>query len=193
MFDKPNSKQLIDDRCGLVFPWYVPLSLEFFLINDVGNWDIFEWGGGLSSAWYAYNAKYVDILETNEKWTKEIDDYIKHKLNKNNYSIKYIDVKSEEAEYGSQNIPTPNMELYLSYISTLNKTYDCIIIDGSYRDEAIIPSIQYVKNGGYIIFDNYEQVTSGYSTLKNKDLLNRYDSNIYTEGDWKTGIWRIYK
>lgn len=191
MFYEPNNKQSIDSRCNLLFPWYVPESLEFFKDKDISQWEIFEWGGGSSTIWYAYNAKHVDVLEANQDWAEKISSYISDTMKQTNYSVKYIDIKSEEAAYGSQNKPTPNMEKYLSYIKTLDKIYDCIIIDGSYRDEAIIPSLECIKDGGYIIFDNYEQITSGYKALKNKNLLEKYPGKLYEEGEWKTKIWRI--
>lgn len=191
VFVGKNSLQVIDQKSGLLFPWYVPDSLEFFKDRDISQWEIFEWGGGSSTIWYAYNAKHVDVLEANKDWAEKISIYILNIMNQNNYSVKYIDVKSEEAENGSQNKPTPNMQEYLSYIKTLGKTYDCIIIDGSYRDEAIVPSLECIKDGGYIIFDNYEQDTSGYLTLKNKNLLNKHPNKLYQHGEWKTKIWRI--
>lgn len=187
----PNSSQIIDIRSGLIFPWYVEIFLtEWFIHQNFSNSQIFEWGGGASSVWYAANSIHVDILETDDNWANEIQITMREN-NLENFSIKVIDVDHASAPYGSQNEPTANMQNYLNYITTLNKSYDCIVIDGSYRDDAIPISIDYLNRGGYLIFDNYQQITSGYIQLSNQKYLDSMEQiYIGKKGEWQTAVWR---
>lgn len=187
-----GAKNLVDDEIKELFPWYVPQMIEESLSKlPFEDWAVFEWGGGASTVWYSLRAKHVDTLEVSEEWAKNVSDYITNNLQRDNFSMKVVNVDAENANFGSQNKPTPNMDKYLNYIKTLNKKYDCIAIDGCYRDDAIAVSLECIKEGGYLIFDNFQQKSSGYTTLKNKHLLDKYDGTIYKLGEWRTGIWRI--
>ena len=189
MFKSPNPIQYVDPNCNLILPWYVKPCLDEILSMDFKNWEVFEWGGGCSTVWYSFNCKSVDTLEDSQSWTNEISDYLISN-NKNNFSMKVISVPQ------SANQPHPNQEEYLNYISTLNKKWDCIVVDGSYRNDALKISENYVKPGGIIIFDNYRQDTSGYPVLFNEDYMNsKYKLSVYEHhspvpgGLWKTAIW----
>jgi predicted O-methyltransferase YrrM len=187
MFKTPNEIQYVDESCGLILPWYTKPCLDYLLTLNYKNWEIFEWGGGCSTVWYASKCIHVDTLENDSAWANEIIQY----LNNNkiiNYSMHTIDVPP------SANTDHPNKLDYLQYISSLNKNWDCIIIDGSYRNEALAISMSYIKPGGLIIFDNYRQDTSGCPDLPNEDLVSaKYAITVYTQPDrpyWKTAIWQ---
>lgn len=186
MFKTPNEIQRVDLRCGLILPWYTFGCLEYLQDLNYNDWDVFEWGGGCSTVWYAYNCKNVDTLEHDECWATEIMDYLD--INKKiNYSMKVIEVPP------SANTDHPNKTDYLEYIKSLNKQYDTIVIDGSYRDEAIPVSIECLKPGGHLIFDNFEQDTSGYPVLKHKNLIDDEFLQVFVQPDrryWKTAVWQ---
>jgi len=188
MFKTPNEIQRVDPKCNLIMPWYTFPCLDFLISLDVSQMDVYEWGGGCSTVWYSCNCKSVTTIENNKGWAKEIDEYLR-KIGKSNYSIDTIEVPE------SANSPHPLKDRYLSYIDQVSKDkYDIIAIDGSYRNEAIERSIEHIKQGGHIIFDNYEQDTSGYQILPNKDLLSKYPMQVYAQPDrpyWKTAVWRI--
>lgn len=190
-FEK-RGKQMVDNSCDLLYPWYERSFLKDWLAKqDVSNWEVFEWGGGASTLWWAKNAKHVDTLETDEKWTKDVKTGLNH-YNLSNFSIDCIYVDNKDAPFGSQNKPTENMERYLNYIGGLNKRYDCIVIDGSYRDNAILVSEKYLRPEGHLIFDNYLQNSSGYLTLEYQWVLDERFEKIHTgtDGPWKTVVWK---
>lgn len=188
MFKTPNDKQSVDPRCGLIYPWYTEPCLKILSMIVNKNSDVFEWGGGCSTVWYSFNARTVTTLENDQEWASEISDYL-DEAGKTNYHMKVINVPA------SANSDHANKHEYLNYIESLNKTYDLIIVDGSYRDDALRISEKYVRNGGYLIFDNYLQDTSGYKTLPSAEIINKkYRSEICEQPgyfDWKTAIWRI--
>lgn len=186
MFKTPNDKQYVDDKCNLIFPWYTKPCLDFIKSLDLSQSSVYEWGGGCSTIWYAANCKEVTTLESDELWSNEIRAYISSH-NISNISLQTISVPP------SANTPHPNMDQYLSYIKQSDTLYDMIIIDGSYRNEALLISESYVKDGGYLIFDNYMQKTSGYPTLPNAKLIQHHLTVYAQPGfeEWKTAVWAI--
>lgn len=186
MFKTPNEIQYIDASCNLILPWYTKTCLDTILKMDYKNWEVFEWGGGCSTVWYSVNCKSVDTLENDSSWASEISIYLESKQ-QNNYTMEVIECPL------SANSPHPNKQKYLDYISTFNKKWDCIIVDGSFRADALQVSEKFVKQGGIIIFDNYCQDTSGYPDLPNKEYFNsKYRHEIFVHPDrdyWKTAIW----
>ena len=190
MFKHPNEIQFLDDRCNLILPWYTKPCLDELLKMDYKSWDVFEWGGGCSTVWYSYNCNHVDTIENSNEWASEIVNYLNDN-GKINFTMGVVEVPESANKYHEKK------DEYLSYIDKFNKKWDCIVVDGSYRNEALLISEKYIKNGGIIIFDNYEQDTSGYPILPNKDYFNsKYQIKIFTHPDreyWKTAIWKITK
>jgi len=190
MFKTPNEIQFVDPKCNLILPWYTKPCLDEILKMNYSDWEVFEWGGGCSTVWYSYNCKHVDTLENSHGWAQEITDYL-NKFGKKNFSMGVVDVPP------SANQPHYNMGDYLNYIRKFNKKWDCIVVDGSYRNDALLISEEFVKDGGIIIFDNYEQDTSGYPILPNKDYFNskyKIDVHIHPNREyWRTAIWYISK
>jgi predicted O-methyltransferase YrrM len=186
MFKTPNEIQFVDPSCNLILPWYTKPCLDEIMSLDFKNWDVFEWGGGCSTVWYSQNCNHVDTLEHSPEWAGEIVNYL-NENKKTNFSMKVIEVPPSANSFHA------NQEEYLSYIKTLNKKWDCIIVDGSYRNDALKISENFLKPNGIIIFDNYNQDTSGYPVLFNEDYMNsKYKLTVYTHPDreyWKTAIW----
>lgn len=190
MFSTPNPIQTVDPSCNLIFPWYTDNFLREMVKMNFREWEVYEWGGGCSTVWYSFNCKSVDTLETEPNWTTEIVKYLQQEK-KNNFTIRCVPVPP--SAHHTQ--PHPNKEKYLGDIKTLNKKFDCIAVDGSYRNEALLISEDYVKKGGIIIFDNFEQDTSGYVTLPAKEYFNsKYKISVFphsTRPEWKTAYWKI--
>jgi hypothetical protein len=186
MFKTPNEIQFIDHKCNLILPWYTKPCLDELLSLNYQDWEVFEWGGGCSTVWYSFNCKHVDTLENNHGWSKEIEDYLTNN-NKTNFTMGVIEVPP------SANEPHENQTQYLNYIKTFNKKWDCIIVDGSYRNDALKISENFIKPGGIIIFDNYNQDTSGYPVLFNEEYMNlKYKLTVYphpSRPEWKSAIW----
>jgi len=188
MFKTPNVIQYVDESCNLILPWYTKPCLDSILKMDYKKWDVFEWGGGCSTVWYSMNCKSVDTLENDTLWANEISSYLDSN-GRENYTMKVIECPMSANSYH------PNQEAYLKYIDSLDKKWDCIIIDGSFRSDALQVSEKYIKKGGILIFDNYCQDTSGYPDLPNKDYFNsKYKHDIFVHPEreyWKTAIWYI--
>jgi predicted O-methyltransferase YrrM len=185
MFGSPNDIQTVDDSCNLIFPWYTKNALEKLKTIIGPETTVFEWGGGASTVWYAYNAKHVDTLESNNTWANDVKKYLDgHE--KTNYTMCSIETPLSARENH------PNKDEYLAYITTLGKKWDVIAIDGSYRQDALDISVEYLNPGGVLIFDNWLQDTSGYPDLANKDKFLAYEHDIFGHPgrpEWHTAFF----
>ena len=190
MFSSPNDIQFVDTKCNLIYPWFTKPSLDALEQLDYKNWEVFEWGGGCSTVWFSFNCKHVDTIETDASWKNMIVDYLQ-KNGQGNFTIDAIYVPM------SATSPHDNKEAYLNHIKTLGKKWDCIVVDGSYRMEALDISENYVNPGGLIIFDNYKCESSGYRELPNAARFEeKYEHMVYDHPgrtDWSTAFFKIPK
>lgn len=195
MFGKPRTRgelQYIDEKSNLIFPWYTGPALSYISTLSYRDWEVFEWGCGCSTVWYSFNCRSVIGIEPNRKWIGEIEQYL-GQHGRTNFFINHIEVP--DGRYSRRYPLHPNKGRYLDFIKVLNKQFDIICIDGSYRQEALVISEVFVKRGGLLIFDNYEQKTSGYPVLEVKDYFNqKYRVQVFQEPTypkWKTAVWHI--
>lgn len=115
-------------------PWYTYPAIEFIENKINSDFQIFEYGSGNSSLWWAERVAKVISIESDASWF----DYIK------------------------ENMPS-NVELHLlegdlEYASAINsyedRYFDVIIVDGINRNQCVEFASTKVKDEGFIIFDN---------------------------------------
>lgn len=117
-------------------PWYTYPAIEFLNTLDLAECDVFEFGSGNSSAFWANRARSVTSVEDDKNWFEQV-----RKLSKENQVVLYGD---DEASY-------------IAALQSGSKSYDIIVIDGRWRLECIPSSIAFLKKGGVIILDNSER------------------------------------
>jgi len=96
-------------------PWFTYPAIEF--LDDIvdKNWKVFEWGSGNSTLWWASKVKKIIAIEDNQEWFMEV----KNQLPQNS-----------EIFYRTHN------EYFDSILMYPDCSFDAIVIDGSYRNEA---------------------------------------------------------
>lgn len=102
------------------------------------NMDIFEYGSGNSTLWYAKKVNTVVSVEHDKKWFEAIK-----KNMPNNANINY-----EELVYNGN---------YSKFSSNLNKKFDVIIVDGRDRVNCVKNAIKNLKESGVIVLDDSER------------------------------------
>jgi len=121
------------------------------------EWVVFEWGSGNSTIWWSKNVSKVIAVEDNDVWFEEVAKQI-----------------------------APNVEYFcckdVSYFEKIRQYpdnyFDVVVIDGAFRNECAIESINKVKNEGIIIFDN-----SDGADFRNAQLLFM-EKNLYRIDFW---------
>ena len=119
-------------------PWVTYPFIEFIRNRLTKNMNIFEYGCGNSTLWYAKKVKSVTSVEHNLKWYNKIRLQLP-----GNCSIFYQDL-----EYDGR---------YSKFSSSLNKKFDIIIVDGRDRVNCLKSSLNALASDGIIVLDNSER------------------------------------
>lgn len=150
----------------VIAPWYALPALEWLKQQDTSKWRVFEYGCGYSTIWWRLNCSKVVSVDNNEVWAKAMNAICEKE--KDNY-----------------------IHASLNY-SFANK-HDCIIIDGEWRDECTVFCLDYIKPGGYLIIDNYEQYDVGFNYDNVNLLLEGWEKTVhkqYNHSTWATAVFR---
>lgn len=121
------------DRCKHPLPWYTYPAIEFLQQYDFSTSDVWEFGSGNGSKFWAVRARTVTSLESDPQWYKR---------------------GIQELSSNQILLLRPEEEKYVNAIHELNKMYDVIVIDGKYRYNCAVEALKRIKNGGMIILDN---------------------------------------
>jgi predicted O-methyltransferase YrrM len=121
----PESPLLTQDSLELIAAYLRP--------QHVG----FEWGSGIGSIWFAQRSARLVSVEHNPRWAEVVQSSRRQR------AVQNMDYRlvSEGA-----------------YVATIDefpdRTFDYLLVDGLFRDEAFYRSLPKVKPGGWLIFDN---------------------------------------
>lgn len=225
-----NEWQYLDPECKLVYPWYTKSFLDVLttwktsssgqpsispIATPISSWNVFEWGGGMSTIWWSRHCKSITSIDHSEPWLKIISDEF-NRIALSNSDIKFhskVDTKSSNTKNHTlkYRIPSPNSGIGTTdeksaYVQGINETpekYDCVIIDGEYGRNTCAKVLMEKNSKGellhlnipsIIILDNADQQTVGLSSKETFELLKDYKHFIYREmkhPDWRTDYWII--
>jgi hypothetical protein len=160
----PQEHWLTKDEHGIQMPWYVRPFLEELDKWDLKAKNVYEYGVGYSSNWYACRGAIIDGVDSSDQWVG----------------------------FSPTALYTTNKKTYIESILTLPTIYDIVVIDGDYRDNCTEYALKALKPGGKLIIDNWEQpsVEPNDWTLT-KELIKGMDIKVYkepTHPDWKTAV-----
>ena len=137
------------DQSGEKLPWFCYPSIEYLSSLDLSGLNIFEWGSGHSSVFFAKRAQSVVSIESDPEWY----------------------------EYG-KTILSPNQSLlfrtgdsYPMAIHEQKTKYEVIVIDGIMRSSCARQAISALARGEIIIFDNTDWWPKTCLFLRSRNLL----------------------
>ena len=131
-------------------PWFTYPAIQYLQQLDLSQKNIFEWGSGNSSLFFAERSKSVLSIEDNPEWYEKIS-----KQKKPNHTIILI---SKE-------------ELFTCILST-GKKYDVIVIDGdNSRSSCIEPALRSLASNGMIILDNSDWFKNSAKRIREAGLI----------------------
>lgn len=120
--------QYTDTDSGLIAPWYTLPALQWLKKQDVKQWDVFEYGAGYSTIWWRLNCRRLSSVDTVPQWGKAMGAWV-----------------------------AQSMGAFVSQITFDEIKYDCVVVDGEWREECVEFARDFVKPGGFMIVDNYNQ------------------------------------
>jgi precorrin-6B methylase 2 len=165
-------------------PW---LSIDFINIFkswDTSNWDMFEWGSGGSTIWFAQRVRSLVSIEHDINWYRVVKKGIVD-LGLKNVELLLIDPEA-----------TNNVSYrWEGYVKSIFKYdgFDCILVDGRHRVTCIKNAIEKVRGKGVIILDDAER--EKYSEAH--EVLNKFEhfstiGKVNTqEANERTDYWVI--
>ena len=113
--------------------WFTYPAIDFLEGISKKEWNVFEWGSGNSTKWWAKRVRSVTAIEDDEKWYQEVSKSLPI-----NAHISF--------KHGGE------------YVECINEypdeSFDVIVVDGSQRNATARACTKKVKHDGIIIFDN---------------------------------------
>lgn len=146
----------------IVMPWYTLPCLEWLKTQELSSWSVFEYGTGFSAIWWRDNVVQYKSVDSNSRWA-------------NIFGSK---LETEE-------------RAYVHAIGT-KIIYDCVVVDGVFRNACIDFAKARIKPGGFMIVDNYD--SSGEVGITESDIsLKDWGKVIFTQANhtiWKTAVFQ---
>lgn len=119
-------------------PW-VTYSFMQFILNRLNNtMEVFEFGSGNSTLWYADKVKSVISVEHDYEWFSKIKESMPINVN----------IIYKELLYGGK---------YSNVVNSLDNKFDIIIVDGRDRINCMKNSIDAIKDDGIIVLDDSDR------------------------------------
>lgn len=164
MIEAAEHWRTLDDT-GMMMPWYTRPCLAWLETLDFKDRKVFEFGCGESTKWFKSRGAITYGVDDLSKWLPKTHGYTL----------------------------ADNAADYLRAIDW-KIVYDIIIIDGLYRDECTAAALAHLKQGGYLIADNFEQGSSDLAEWPlTRELTKNLKGTFYKEPDhidWTTAVWQ---
>lgn len=151
------------DNNGDPIPWYTYPVIDQLAKWDFSNCEIFEFGCGNSTRWWAQRARSVVSVESTADWYQKIMD---SKILPDN--VTPILVRTDEGERQAA------LDRYVGILDQYGK-FDVIVIDGEAENRTRYASaraaIPHLKTNGMIILDNSDWLPETCQLLRDAGLI----------------------
>jgi len=167
-------KQSSVDANGKPVPWITYPAIEFLKKRIHKDMSVFEYGCGGSTLWWASRVKQIVSVEHDKDWYQRILPTVP-----NNVVLEHVELK-----YGGE---------YSKKILSYKSSFDIVVIDGRDRVNCATNSIDALKPGGVIVWDNSDQkeYQHGCQALIDKGFKKIEFVGLAPIANWKaeTGIF----
>lgn len=136
------------DRDGEPLPWYTYPAISF-LAGRVGpGLDVFEFGSGQSTLWWARRARRVVSVEHDPDWHRAVRSRLP-----DNVDYRHVEL-------------APDGE-YARTVLEFERAFDVIVVDGRDRVNCARHCLTALREGGVVVWDNSERerYEPGYARL----------------------------
>jgi hypothetical protein len=135
---------------GSPLPWYTYPAIEYCNQLDASGLNIFEYGSGNSSLYWARKGAKVWCVEHDPAW--------------------YENMRIKSAQLCDISLRN-STDTYASAIAEVGLTFDIVIIDGVWRNQSAAAAIAHLQKDGLIILDNSDWYTDVAQFLRSHDLF----------------------
>jgi len=157
------------DANGCPIPWMTYSAIEFLRGYDLSFCDVFEFGSGSSTFFWAKHCNSVISVEHYQPWFEKMNEYQNNK---------------------TTIIPQFDLSKYPEEIHNYTE-FDLIVIDGAERMRATQSSLEHIKKHGIIIVDNSEWYQNCCALLRGHGF-SQYDFCGFTPLNSFTSMTSIF-
>lgn len=126
-------RQAAVDSDGAPIPWYTYSSIEYLRGFDLVDCDVFEFGAGNSSLFWAGLTRSITSVEDDPDWYAQVVD---------------------RARPNQQVLLRPDEDEYVRALASSQRLYHVIVVDGKWRMKCVEQAILHLEEGGIIVLDN---------------------------------------
>lgn len=126
------------DENGREIPWMNYAVIRFLEGRCMKDFQLFEFGSGYSTLFYARLVQRVTSVETDTKWLRRVEEIVPENVT---MIFKNQDIDGE----------------YCRVINSTGQKYDVVIVDGEDRVNCIKQSIEALTSRGVILLDDSER------------------------------------
>ena len=145
-----SAQKMSIDKPGNPIPWYTYPAIEYLKQLDFSDKEVYEYGAGNSSLFWARRAKAITSIENDKNW----HSFVKNKQG-TNQEVLFINDEQE----------------YVNSILRKKRNYDLIIIDGLARLGCAKMAVQCLEEGGLIILNNSDWYPDTAEFLRESGLI----------------------
>lgn len=132
------TRELLDYRPAL--PWIPYNAMQRIRQLARSEWNILEYGAGMSTIWFAHHCRKVHSIELDESWYRKVLTMLDQR------ALKNVDVELR------------NEENYAALSEFADASFDFVMIDGTWRDRCVAATLRLIKKpGGCMYLDNTDQ------------------------------------
>jgi precorrin-6B methylase 2 len=170
-FTSVKTKQAVDKN-GNPIPWLTYPLIDFIGDRLDKSIDLFEYGAGNSSIYYAGRVNSVTSIEHSAEWYKIIK--ANDKFNYANLDIRLVEAPQELVKDGYHEMAfTDDVNDYVRSVRDSGQKYDIIVVDGLFRNSCIIECLPSLSERGVVLLDNthykyQEQLKKGTDHMESK-------------------------
>jgi hypothetical protein len=124
------------DCAGSPIPWMSYPAVFFLSQRASMSWDVFEFGAGFSTLWWAQRCHSVTSCEHDAEWCEKLRPQLPS-------NAQLFDQKLDD-DY-------PNL------IRKTKRSYDVVIVDGRKRVKCALSSLECLNDGGVIVWDDTDR------------------------------------
>jgi hypothetical protein len=132
------NEQLPIDKVGNPLPWVTYSFIDFIFCRLNKQMNIFEYGSGNSTLWYAKHVNSVVSVEHDKLWFEKIKNTMPTNVN----------IYYEKLIYGKK---------YSTFSKNIGRKFDIVIVDGRDRVNCLKSAVSSITNNGVIILDDSER------------------------------------
>jgi FkbM family methyltransferase len=162
------------DADGHPLPWYTYAAIAFLEPRVTSELDVFEFGSGFSTLWWAARAGTVSSVEHNPEWAAIMADRVP-----DNVTYRTVTLRANGD--------------YCRAAAASGKRYDVIVIDGRDRVNCARQTLGALKEGGVVIWDNSDRdkYAAGYQHLVDNGFkrLDFHGMGPVMARGWETAIF----